>query len=45
MAFHGKSGISKLISIKNAPLVEKVIDFVTLPNMALGNLTMPCTAR
>lgn len=45
MAFHGKSAISKLIPVKNAPLVDKVIDFVTLPNMALGNLTTPCTAR
>lgn len=45
MAFHGKGAVSKLIPIKNAPLVDKVIDFVTLPSKALGNLTAPCTAR
>lgn len=45
MAFHDKSAISKLMPMKNSPLVDKVIDFVTLPNMALGNLTTSYTAR
>lgn len=45
MAFHDKSTISKSIAIKNSLLVDKVIDCITLSNMALGNLTMPCTAR